>query len=350
MAKTLRPPDIILNQPESLDCIVEIVTLDGTGSSFGPDFIYTWLDENGNVVSNELITEVENGGIYTLHILNTANGCEDSSSLSVLENNDFPSDATIETNDPDCFGDNNGSIAVIEVMGGVTPYVYALNGSDYNTSPVFENLAPGDYNLLIQDANGCEFESIITITAPVELTIDLGEDLDLQFGDSIIVEAYVSIPNNQIDTIIWSPANIINCNDPACLEIGISSFNSLEVSAMVVDLNGCVDNDEIMVNMRRSRDVFIPNVFTPNYDGNNDFFTVFTNEQQVTNIPSFQVFNRWGELMFSATNFQANDLTNGWDGSFKGEPLNSGVFTYLMEIEFIDGRIQMYRGTVTLVR
>ena len=68
-------------------------------------------------------------------------------------------------------------------MGGVAPYIYALNGSDFNTNPIFENLAPGNYALTIQDANGCDFESTIPINAPIEWTVDLGTDLDLRFGE-----------------------------------------------------------------------------------------------------------------------------------------------------------------------
>ncbi len=343
-------PDVIVNQPESLDCMVETVALDATGSSIGPDFIYTWLDANGNIISNELITEVQMGGLYTFSILNTANGCEDSNNLTVAQNTNFPSAATIETNDPDCFGDTNGSIAVLEVTDGVAPYVYAFNGADFSADSSIENLAPGNYDLLIQDAHGCDFETSIMINPPVELTIELGDDLDLLFGDSIIIEALVNIPTSQIDTIIWSPAELINCNDNNCFEIGINSFSSLEVSALVVDINGCVDEDELMVNMRKSRDVFIPNAFSPNDDGYNDYFTIFANEQQIKNIASFKVFDRWGELKFDADNFKANDASRGWDGTFKGEKVNAGVFIYAVEIEFIDGEVQLFTGDVTLLK
>jgi gliding motility-associated-like protein len=343
-------PEVIVNQPEQLDCIIETVTLDGTGSSIGPDFIYSWLDTNGNIISNDLIVDIQTGGTYTFSILNTANGCENSSSLSVLQNSNFPNAAAIETNDPDCFGDTDGIISIIDITGGIEPYVFALNGTDFTTSPVFENLPPGNYSLTIQDANGCSFENTITINEPVELTVDLGTDLDLQLGDSILIEALVSVPNSQIDTIVWTPANLINCNDPECLEIGISSFNSLEVSAMVVDINGCTDEDEIKIQMRKSRDIFIPNIFSPNDDGYNDFFTIYTNDRQVKNISSFRIFNRWGELMFDANNFQANDFGSGWDGTFKGKPMKPGVFIYMAEIEFIDGRVQLFNGDVTLVK
>ncbi|MFT5169377.1 MAG: gliding motility-associated-like protein, partial [Saprospiraceae bacterium] len=185
---------------------------------------------------------------------------------------------------------------------------------------------------------------------PPEINLNLGDDQFLTLGDTAIIEANVNFLSQFIDTIIWSPADIINCGDSTCMEIGFMTFNTVQVFATVIDINGCTDDDEVIINMRKSRDVFIPNVFSPNDDGYNDHFTIFTNDQQIQNIPSFKVFNRWGELMFDATNFEANVLSNGWDGYFKGERMNPGVFIYLAEIEFIDGRVELYKGDVTLVR
>jgi hypothetical protein len=65
------------------------------------------------------------------------------------------------------------------------------------------------------------------------------------------------------------------------------------------------------------------------------------------------VFNRWGELVHERENFQPvieNTVDYGWDGKFKGEELNPAVFVYLAEVEFIDGRVEIYKGDVSLVK
>ena len=67
-------------------------------------------------------------------------------------------------------------------------------------------------------------------------------------------------------------------------------------------------------------------------------------------IASFIVFDRWGNVVFSAEHFQVNDGTRAWDGSFKGEKLNPGVFAYQMIVKFRDGRSDVVYGDVTLVR
>ena len=60
------------------------------------------------------------------------------------------------------------------------------------------------------------------------------------------------------------------------------------------------------------------------------------------------VFNRWGEVMFERKNFQPNDEHFGWNGEYKGQLQNTGVFIYTAEIEFIDGTAKVFKGDVFL--
>ena len=67
-------------------------------------------------------------------------------------------------------------------------------------------------------------------------------------------------------------------------------------------------------------------------------------------IRDFEVFDRWGSLMFRNSEFLPNDSAEGWDGIFKGEEASLGVYVYKFEVEFIDGRVKQYHGSVSLVR
>ena len=58
----------------------------------------------------------------------------------------------------------------------------------------------------------------------------------------------------------------------------------------------------------------------------------------------------WGTLVFENYNFQTNNLSIGWDGRYKGEMLNPGVYTWFAEVEFLDGKVELFEGGVTLVR
>jgi hypothetical protein len=64
------------------------------------------------------------------------------------------------------------------------------------------------------------------------------------------------------------------------------------------------------------------------------------------------VFDRWGNLMFSREGFfpDNNNLADGWDGKFNGQYVNPGVFVYIIEVQFLDGKVLLYRGDVTVVR
>ena len=63
-----------------------------------------------------------------------------------------------------------------------------------------------------------------------------------------------------------------------------------------------------------------------------------------------KIFNRWGGLVFENANFQPNDPSLGWDGFFKGEPAQVGVYAYFAEVGFIDGISVIYEGDISLVR
>src|SRR5690606_4361833 len=89
--------------------------------------------------------------------------------------------------------------------------------------------------------------------------------------------------------------------------------------------------------------------FTPNFDGNNDAFYIQADDK-VRKVNVFRVYDRWGELVFETFDIEANKPELGWDGSFKGKPMNSGVYVWYAEIEFIDDEVQTIRGDVTLLR
>lgn len=91
-----------------------------------------------------------------------------------------------------------------------------------------------------------------------------------------------------------------------------------------------------------SKGIAVPQAFSPNQDGNNDVLYVYGGA--VSNM-SFNVFNRWGELVFSSAS-----LDRGWDGSFKGEPASTGVYVYTLKATFTDDESITKTGNVTLIR
>jgi len=89
-------------------------------------------------------------------------------------------------------------------------------------------------------------------------------------------------------------------------------------------------------------DIFVPNTFTPNGDGQNDI--LFVRGRNIASL-EFLVFDRWGELVFTT-----NDAAHGWDGTFQGRPVDPAVFVYHLTAYCLDGQRYFTKGNVTVVR
>ena len=117
----------------------------------------------------------------------------------------------------------------------------------------------------------------------------------------------------------------------------------------VTDTLGCTISESVLIKVNKERRVYIPNVFSPNFDGHNDGFTVFGGKG-VEQVRSLRVFDRWGALVFEARDFQPNIASLGWNGIHKGEKVNPGVYVYVAIIAFSDGTEITYQGDVTVVK
>jgi gliding motility-associated-like protein len=96
-------------------------------------------------------------------------------------------------------------------------------------------------------------------------------------------------------------------------------------------------------------DVYVPNAFSPNYDGVNDHFIILDGGDVVI-IKHLRILDRWGEIVYEAKNFQPNDRAYGWDGTLKGQQVLSGVYVYFLEILFRDGSTKILVGEVSVIR
>jgi gliding motility-associated-like protein len=345
-------PTVVVDDFVALDCANPVQSLNGEGSSNGPGYTIEWTGPgiilDGN--ENTLQPTIDQQGTYVLTVTEIQSGCSNSASVTVIANTDPPTGALINAQDPACFGDDNGVISIDQVFGGTAPYEYSLNGSAYTGNEVYPNLAAGNYTIDVQDVNGCRWDTAIVLLPPTEITINIGPDIELGLGETATIEALVSLAASELDTLIWSPDNAIECIDVSCLQANVIATNSVTLSATVYDIHGCSATDELLIYVNKERRVYIPTVFSPNGDGINDLFFVFGDEDQIVNIKKFVIYSRWGEMLHEATNFKPNDPNSAWDGLFNEEALNPGVFVYAAEVEFIDGITKLYTGDVTLVR
>lgn len=328
----------------TLDCNISSVEVGGVNTSTGTGIVYLWkLDTVVTSMDRTLTTSVP--GIFTLLVTNSA-GCTSTDQTLVNLDSELPF-ATVKAKGVRCYGDKNGNIQLDSIVSNHPPVLFSLNGAAFVTNPVYFPLEPGNYTVVLQDANGCEWTADpVTITEPPQLVISLGPDIELSLGDTALVQLQVSSPLSALDTIIWNPLL-----DPAHSGQLFQKWfptESRQIGVHVVDSSGCTANDRVLLILNQLRHVFIPNIIAPNSPGN-DVVTVFGG-RDVEEVEQFQIFDRWGEELYELFNFQPNNVADGWSGKFRGEPVTPGVYAYYAVVRFKDGEKEVFTGDVTVFR
>ena len=149
-------------------------------------------------------------------------------------------------------------------------------------------------------------------------------------------------------TFTWLPTRWLDCID--CAEPIAQPHDDITYIVTMTDENGCSDMDSIFIAVEDERDVAIPNAFTPNNDGQDDIFALRGNNPGIEVVEYFRVFDRWGGMLYEATNFQLNDFENGWDGKVRGKDVAVGVYVYKAKVNYIDDKTIIHTGQITVLR
>ena len=345
-------PIVDAGEDIQLGCNRLTADLGDAGTDQGMEYVYSWSADNGISIinSDQLFINVMDEGTYTLMVENMSTGCKGEDEVAVTADIDFPV-LYLGVDPVSCFGENDGYVKVDSVVGGTPPYQYSFEGADFAQQFVFGPLSIGNYSVVVKDDNGCESSENISLTGADDWQLILSTNLPegenvIQLGDKLTLEALVSLPENRVDSVIWTPDTLTFINDYL-----VTSFPHITSTYRVTvrDENGCVQEDFVTIYVDKKRDVFIPMAFSPNDDGVNDYFMIYAG-QKVREVKEFSVFNRWGDLIFRKEGFLPNDDAFGWDGTLNGEKLNANVFIYSVEVELIDGEVIRLSGDVTLLR
>ncbi len=301
-----------------------------------PPYQFDW---NTAATQNEIISLAE--GNYTVSIQDDL-GCVRETSV-LLEG---PPPIELQGNyiNSTCESLTSGKILLQTIGGGVAPYQYSLSGQSFQEEPNFENLGVGSYSLFAIDENNCVAVDTGRLTAPVIPVIDLGEDKSIELADGIFL-----VPNTftGADSIVWRPDPGLSCYD--CKRAFADPVNPTTYFVSGTSADNCTTTDSIRINVLKVYDVYAPNVFSPNSDGINDSFYLFGGPE-VQAISSFRIFSRWGDLIYEQPTMVPNDGQFGWDGTWNGSDLTSGVFIWIADITFIDGVSLVYSGDVTILK
>ncbi|MBK9012984.1 MAG: choice-of-anchor L domain-containing protein [Saprospiraceae bacterium] len=291
-------------------------------------------------------------GTYAL-TLTDANGCSVEEQTEILQPSDSL-DASLEIDYVTCFGFKDGRIAATPT-GGTPPYRFSLDGENFVGNSVFIALQFGLYDLTVQDANGCEWlQEQIYVGQPDELTVSLGPDTLVLYNSTLVLDPVIeNLANPGTALYEWASNNPqLQPTDPTSRIGEFVVVSPASVTFTVTDENGCTAEDRINIFVQELRDIQVPTGFAPGTGGHslNDLLHVHGSSEMVTEIYLFRVFDRWGELLYEAANFPINDPVTGWDGTFKGKDMPAGVYVWYLEVDFVDGVREVYKGETTLVR
>ena len=295
----------------------------------------------------------EAGTTYYLAI-SDATGAEGYFDLCI-ENS--PADALsleVFSDDLQCFESSDGSIEILASNGtGILDYDW--NHSSWNGISSTNYLSVGTYLITVTDENNCVAETdTIIITQPDQIFVNIELEPDtnkILYGDIIMASAIPSIGDEAVANITWSPPHILtDTTAGSSYDQYLSPLSDSELIVVMEDTSGCFATDTTLIEVSTSFPFYIPNAFAPK--SNNVENTVFrpfvTNKVQQINF--MRIFNRWGELVYERRDLPFGDESTGWDGRFNGKLLDSGVYVFILEMEFINGDVRQYSGDVTLLR
>jgi gliding motility-associated-like protein len=211
---------------------------------------------------------------------------------------------------------------------------------------MLSSLSPGQYSLTVSDQNGCSFTKVYTITQPDKVTIDVGPNMTVAGGDSVSLKITTNLTNNAIGNIDWGGYDGLFC--PGCPVFQFIATTSATVVAMITDTAGCAAADSMRLTVIVPRIIYIPTIFSPNGDGINDYFTI-SGRRNLVNIGYLRIYDRWGNQLFEKKDLTPGNEQEGWDGHFKNQPVQSGVYVYVDKLDYEDIS-ETIRGEITVVR
>jgi gliding motility-associated-like protein len=216
---------------------------------------------------------------------------------------------------------------------GTDTVTYLWSGG--NTMPVLNVQQSGYYSVTVTVDEYCVADDRVHVTVIPLPKVNLPGDTTLCFEQTLYLDG--AQPGNF--SYLWqdgSTAAAYSVKEPGTYTLGVSNECGEQKASILVDYEDC-------------RQVYFPNAFCPDNDGLNDVFMPFDGGD-VAVIRVFQIFNRWGGLVYEYFNILPNDPVYGWNGMFQGKKAQSGVYVWMAKVEFRDGVVKSFEGDVTLIR
>lgn len=315
-------PDVKVETPKAV-CEGESVTLTATGATS-----YTWIAAVPNPNQATITVKTPISRWYT--VVGFTNACPDSATVFVT----IDQRPNVEVNSPTiCLGGTASLTAI-----GASHYLWQTG--DTSSTIQVKPLQDAIYKVIGFSENGSCTDTAygyVTVGMPVAVTASGNTDI-------FSCETTVLTADPKDGTYVW---NVIGSTDgkidcETCPSTGVTPPHTTAYVVTYTSPAGCIGLDTILVNVKEINSYFLATALTPNGDGVNDVVQVHGKGiDQVT----FMIFDRIGEKVF-----ETHEIETGWDGTYKGIPMNDNVFVYRLEIYFCNGESKKETGNITILK
>lgn len=335
---------------DTLSCSAEPVTL--TANSFGSAQSFTWALDPGfqnvlNPTGDSLVTVTPEA--LTWYFIRVENeGCllTDSVAVSLLSTG-----TTVSPDQYICAGDTAWLTVTNNFPGNQLthhwePESFIISGQGTAQVQVLVN-EPETFTVLSATPQGCETLNSTSVYPSMlgNLAVSAtASPQNISPGQQVTLNA---LPVNPDYTYIWSPSEGLSNPNGSVTQAGPDSTTTYYLQVLdVSDIGVCIRTDSVTVYVFEmvcgEPNIFVPNAFTPNGDGEND--VVLVRGGNITEL-KFAIYDRWGEKVF-----ETNDQLRGWDGNYKGNLAEPAVYVYYLQAKCGDGQDYFKKGNITLVR
>ena len=237
-------------------------------------------------------------------------------------------------------------IAVPLYDSGATKYTWIPGtglSSAYIADPWATPPVTTTYAVIAQLAGCIADTNYVTVVVHPLPTVDAGPDQRVLEGST----AQLNATGTNIYKYAWDQASTLSCD--ICPN-PVASMTVTTTYGITVSTDfGCKSSDSVTIFIYcDASQVFIPNTFTPNGDGQNDVF--YPRGKGISQIKSFRIYNRWGQLLFERSDISINDAANAWDGSYLGSMPRPDVYVYIIDAFCDTGAPINIKGDVTIIK
>jgi len=281
-------------------------------------------------------------GFYTENF-ESSRGCDSTVLLNLIFVPPLEIIIDVEPLDPSCFEFSDGDITINELSGGYGDL--KVDFFDTLGTQVLSDFNAGTYSVVAYDRFNCNEILNVTLDQPAEVIVELGIDTTVRLGEDFDLSPEYS---QIFETTNWNVNGELDCND--CTSVNILPYSTGYIIASVIDENNCIDIDSLFLTVIEENLVHLPNIFSPNDDGVNDFMTINYFGRSVSIINEFRVYDRWGALIYEADNLTVNSGGILWDGYSENRTIPNGVYVYYLNLTYINGKKEEIFKSITVLK